>query len=60
MPGQPWADIRGLGNWLRHAYDRLDVETVWVTVKRDLPPLRRAVTEALERGPEPPENPPSP
>ena len=40
VPGQPWAEIRGLGNWLRHAYDRIDVETIWLTVKRDLPPLR--------------------
>ena len=22
MPGQPWSDIRGMGNRLRHAYDR--------------------------------------
>ena len=27
-PGLPWDNIRGLGNWLRHQYDRVDVETV--------------------------------
>jgi predicted nucleotidyltransferase len=26
MPSQPWADIRGMGNRLRHAYDRLDLD----------------------------------
>jgi uncharacterized protein with HEPN domain len=25
-PSQPWADIRGLGNRLRHAYDRIDLD----------------------------------
>ena len=25
MPNQPWSDIRGMGNRLRHAYDHLDL-----------------------------------
>ena len=28
-PGVPWRDIRGMGNWLRHQYDRVDLETIW-------------------------------
>ena len=28
-PGLPWNNIRGIGNWLRHSYDRVDVESVW-------------------------------
>ena len=28
-PGIPWRDIRGIGNWLRHQYDRINAETVW-------------------------------
>lgn len=28
-PGLPWRDTRGIGNWLRHQYDRVDIETVW-------------------------------
>ena len=47
-PGLPWRDIRGLGNWLRHLYDRVDLETIWKTVERDLPPLRDSVDKALE------------
>jgi uncharacterized protein with HEPN domain len=27
-PGIPWRDIRGIGNWLRHQYDRVNIETV--------------------------------
>ena len=38
-PESPWRNIRGIGNWLRHQYDRVDVETVWRTVVEDLPPL---------------------
>jgi uncharacterized protein with HEPN domain len=46
-PGVPWRDIRGIGNWLRHQYDRVDVETVWNTIQDDLPPLKAAVEKAL-------------
>ena len=46
-PGLPWHNIRGIGNWLRHRYDRVDVETVWNTVIDDLPPLRSGVLRAL-------------
>jgi uncharacterized protein with HEPN domain len=27
IPDQPWRAIRGIGNHLRHAYDRIDLET---------------------------------
>jgi uncharacterized protein with HEPN domain len=46
-PGLPWHNIRGIGNWLRHRYDRVDVDTVWNTVVDDLPPLRSGVLRAL-------------
>jgi uncharacterized protein with HEPN domain len=51
-PGLPWRNIRGIGNWLRHRYDRVDVETVWNTVFDDLPPLRSGVLRALTPPPE--------
>jgi len=46
-PGIPWRDIRGIGNWLRHRYDRVDAETIWNTIHDDLPPLREAAERAL-------------
>ena len=46
-PGVPWPEIRGIGNWLRHRYDRVDLETLWNTVQDDLPPLRDSVNRAL-------------
>ncbi len=27
-PDQPWRNIRGMGNWLRHDYDRVDLSFV--------------------------------
>ena len=46
-PGLPWRDIRGIGNWLRHQYDRVDVNSIWRTLTNDLPPLESAVLRAL-------------
>jgi uncharacterized protein with HEPN domain len=39
MPGQPWGEIRGMGKQLRHAYDPINVQVVWSTVRYDLPGL---------------------
>lgn len=47
-PGLPWRDIRGIGNWVRHQYDRVDVDSIWRTVTDDLPPPEAAVTRALQ------------
>lgn len=46
-PGVPWRDIRGMGNQLRHAYERVDLNTIWNTVVDDLPVLKAAVGDAL-------------
>jgi uncharacterized protein with HEPN domain len=46
-PGVPWRDIRGIGNWLRHGYDRIDAEVIWDTIQDDLPPLKAAIEKAL-------------
>jgi uncharacterized protein with HEPN domain len=49
MPGQPWPDIRGMGNRLRHAYDRLDLDVTWGTVRNNLPRLKADAERALAR-----------
>jgi uncharacterized protein with HEPN domain len=46
-PGPDWRKIRGMGNILRHAYDRIEEETIWNTVQDDLPPLKQAVEAAI-------------
>jgi uncharacterized protein with HEPN domain len=50
-PDQPWRNIRGMGNWLRHEYDRVDLSLVWRTVVDDLPALKASALKALN--PEP-------
>ena len=56
MPDQPWHQIRGLGNRLRHEYDAIRADRLWDIVRVDLPALSNACEHALrqlrERQPE--------
>jgi len=47
-PEIDWTGYRGMGNFLRHSYDRVSDEIVWNTVKDDLPRLRSIVAKALQ------------
>jgi hypothetical protein len=47
MPSQPWGDIRGMGNRLRHAYDRLSLPVIWHAIQDELPTLEADVRLAL-------------
>jgi len=47
MPDQPWSDIRGMGNRLRHGYDRLSFPVIWNAVQDELPSLRADARRAL-------------
>jgi uncharacterized protein with HEPN domain len=38
-----WKDIAGIGNILRHDYQRVDGQIIWNAVKADLPPLKQAL-----------------
>ena len=42
-----WQAMAALGNRLRHAYHRVDVEILWTIAERDLPPLRRYVEDVV-------------
>ena len=48
-PGVPWPQIRGVGNLLRHEYDRIDIARVWLMIEDDLPSLKMAVEVTLKR-----------
>jgi uncharacterized protein with HEPN domain len=48
-PGIPWPQLRSLGNFLRHEYDRIEGERLWIMVERDLEPLELAAAEVLRR-----------
>ena len=47
MPDQPWGDIRGMGNRLRHAYDRINLDVIWNAVPLDVPGLAADARRAL-------------
>lgn len=44
-----WPHIRGLGNVLRHEYDKVERVRVWYMIQDDLPPLKKAVEDALRK-----------
>ena len=47
MPDQPWRDIRGMGNRLRHAYDRISLDVVWSSATYEVPGLAMDARRAL-------------
>jgi uncharacterized protein with HEPN domain len=47
MPNQPWGDIRGMGNRLRHAYDRISSDVIWNAARNDPPRLANDARRAL-------------
>ena len=46
-PGIPWPKLRGLGNFLRHEYDRIEGDRLWFMIERDIPSLKAAVEAAF-------------
>jgi uncharacterized protein with HEPN domain len=38
-----WKDIAGIGNILRHEYQRVDGQIIWKAIKDDLPALKEAL-----------------
>lgn len=48
-PEIAWADIRSIGNLIRHEYWRVDADILWAVISDDLPPLRVAIEAMLER-----------
>lgn len=46
----PWREIAGLRDRLVHAYDRVDLDRVWIVLERRLPVLRTFLEDRL-RGP---------
>lgn len=49
VPGQPWREIRALGNRLRHEYDEIREDRLWDIVRTDLPSLSISCEDALRR-----------
>lgn len=47
VPDIPWAQVRALGNKLRHEYDTIDRPVLWKIVEIDLPAILAASRNAL-------------
>ncbi len=49
LPEIPWADIIGMRHRLVHAYFDINLDVLWNTVQKDLPPLVVILRQVLER-----------
>lgn len=52
FPSIPWVDIVGMRNRLVHAYFDIDLDLVWETLTKDLPPLIEEMKRILAAEPE--------
>jgi uncharacterized protein with HEPN domain len=49
FPTEPWAQIRGIGNRIRHEYFRIDDAILWEIVTTDTHALKTAMEAMLAR-----------
>ena len=46
-----WKSIRGMRNWIAHAYNEMEDEVVWATVKTAIPQLHTFCDECIANEP---------
>ncbi len=46
-PEIPWPKVAGIGNVLRHEYERIAPDVLWSVTRDDLPPLEKVCHEEL-------------
>jgi uncharacterized protein with HEPN domain len=48
-PSHPWDEIAGIGNLLRHHYERIDDVIMWQIATRSLPQLKPIILAMIEK-----------
>jgi uncharacterized protein with HEPN domain len=48
-PTEPWGDIKGIGNHIRHGYFRLDDKVLWDVMTTDTHALKTVMEAMLDR-----------
>jgi uncharacterized protein with HEPN domain len=49
FPTEPWGQIRGIGNRIRHEYYRIDDAILWEIITTDAPALKTVMASMLAR-----------
>lgn len=52
-PSIPWREMVGMRNIIAHEYGRVDLDLVWKTVQRDIPPLAAVLERIVANLPPP-------
>lgn len=47
-PSIPWRDMAGMRDKVIHGYFQVDLESVWLVVKEDIPALKPSLRKVLE------------
>jgi len=50
-PQIPWKEMSGMRDVIIHEYDEIDLNEVWGTIQRDIPPALQSIDRLLEDGP---------
>lgn len=47
-PEIPWKDMAGMRDRIIHGYDKVDLQIIWDTVKKEIPQLKPLIRKVLE------------